>query len=407
MTETAVQGQVADRFAPVREAFARNFADFGEVGASLRVALHGEIVADLWGGIANQKTQAPWQEDTVSVVFSCTKGATAICAHTLISQGAFDLATPVGDIWPEFAAGNKQDATVRMMLDHSVGVPVLREKLKTDGIYDWDYMCERLAAEEPFWRPGDRNGYHGLTFGWTVGELVRRASGKSLGTYFRDVIAEPLGLDFWIGLSEEIEPRVAPMIFRRHEPGDAQPPFLEVGLNQPGSIPHLFLFNSGGFLSKGCNSREGHVAELGGAGGITNGRGLEGMYRPFANGGSWDGVDLVDAATLADMEAISMATGRDATLQIPTRFAPGFMKSMDNRALGIEGAIIGRRAFGHVGAGGSLGFADPETGISFGYTMNRMGEGLLLNERGQGLVDAVYQALGGMEQAGGAWRPAA
>ena len=129
MTETAVQGQVADRFAPVREAFARNFSEYGEVGASLRVALHGEIVADLWGGIADQKTQAPWQEDTVSVVFSCTKGATAICAHTLISQGAFDLATPVGDIWPEFAAGNKQEATVRMMLDHSVGVPVLREKL--------------------------------------------------------------------------------------------------------------------------------------------------------------------------------------------------------------------------------------------------------------------------------------
>ena len=230
---------------------------------------------------------------------------------------------------------------------------------------------------------------------WTVGELVRRVSGKSLGTYFADEIAGPLGLDFWIGLPEEIEPRVAPMIFRRHEPGDALPPFLEVGLNQPGSIPHLFLFNSGGFLSKGCNSRAGHVAELGGAGRITNGRGLEGMYRPFANGGSWDGVDLVDAATLADMEAISVATGRDATLQITPRFAPGFMKSMDNRGLGIEGAVIGRRAFGHVGAGGSLGFADPETGISFGYPLNRMGEGLLLNERGQGLVDAVYHANSG------------
>ncbi|MDF1719227.1 MAG: serine hydrolase [Minwuia sp.] len=407
MTETKIHGQASDRFAGVRDVFARNFAENGEVGASVCVTLNGETVVDLWGGVADQTTGAAWGEDTVSVVFSCTKGATAICAHTLISQGKFDLATPVGDIWPEFAAGNKAEATVRMMLDHSVGVPVLREKLKHNGTYDWDYMCERLAAEEPFWRPGDRNGYHGLTFGWTVGELVRRTTGKSLGTYFQDAIAGPLGIDFWIGLPEEIEPRVAPMIFRRHEPGDAQPPFLKVGLNEPGSIPHLFLFNSGGFLSKGCNTREGHMAELGGASGITNGRGLAGMYRPFANGGSWDGVDLVDAGTLADMEAISVATGRDATLQIPTRFAPGFMKSMDNRALGIEGAIMGRRAFGHVGAGGSLGFADPETGLSFGYSMNRMGEGLLLNERGQGLVDAAYDALGGMEQAGGAWRPAA
>lgn len=405
MTEVRIEGHADGRFEAVRRAFEENFLARGEVGASCCLTLKGEVVVDLWGGVADPSDGRRWQKDTVSVVFSATKGATAICAHLLIDEGRLALEMPVGDVWPEFADGGKADATVRMMLDHSAGVPVLREKLKPDGVYDWDYMCERLAAEAPFWRPGDRNGYHGMTFGWTVGELVRRVSGQSLGTFFRDRVAAPLGIDFWIGLPEEIEPRVAPMIFERHDPNKALPPFLQVGLKEPGSIPHLFLFNSGAFLAKGCNTREGHAAELGGAGGITNGRGLALMYRPFANGGAWAARRLVGRETLMAMEEVSTATNRDATLQIPTRFAPGFMKSMDNRALGIESAIIGQRAFGHVGAGGSVGFADPATGLSFGYTMNRMGEGLLLNARGQALVDAAYRSLGDeMEIAGGAWR---
>lgn len=401
-----MNGTVKAGFEKVETAFRTNFSEREEVGASCCVTIDGEVVADLWGGEADPETGRAWEEDTVSVVFSATKGATAICAHHLIDQGTFGLHTPVADIWPEFGQGAKAKATVRMMMDHTVGVPVLREKLKKDGIYDWEYMCECLAAEEPFWNPGERGGYHGLTFGWTVGELVRRASGKSLGAFFADEIADPLGLDFWIGLPEEIEPRVAPMIFRRHQPGDALPPFLEVGLGQAGSIPSLFLFNSGGFLGEGCNSRKGHVAELGGAGGITNGRGLAGMYRPFANGGEWDGVRLAGKDTIRAMSEVSAASNLDATLQIPVRFGPGFMKSMDNRALGLESAIIGQEAFGHVGAGGSIGFADPVNRISFGYTMNRMGEGLLLNSRGQALVDAVYESIGGMEISGGGWRRA-
>lgn len=401
-----MKGHVRPGFEKVREAFQANFDERNEVGASCCVTIEGEIVADLWGGEADPTTGAAWEEDTVSVVFSSTKGATAICAHHLIDQGAFALSTPVSEIWPEFGQGAKAGATVRMMLDHTVGVPVLREKLKKDGIYDWDYMCERLAAEEPFWRPGERGGYHGMTFGWTVGELVRRVSGRSLGAYFQEEIAGPLGIDFWIGLPEEIEPRVAPMIFRRHQQGDPMPPFLEMGMNQPGSIPHLFLFNSGGFLGHGCNTREGHAAELGAGGGITNGRGLALMYRPFANGGEWDGVSLAGKQTIDAMSEVSAASNLDATLQISVRFGPGFMKSMDNRGLGIEGVIMGARAFGHVGAGGSLGFADPENRISFGYTMNRMGDGLLLNDRGQALVDAVYDCVGGLEISGGAYRRA-
>ena len=169
-------------------------------------------MVDLWGGTADQKTGAPWTKDTVSIVFSCTKGATALCAHVLASRGKLDLDAPVAELWPEFAQNGKERATTRMMLDHSVGVPALRAKVKDSGPYEWDYMTGLLAEEAPFWEPGTRNGYHGFTFGWTVGEMVRRAAGVSLGTFFQDEIAKPLGLDFWIGLPEAIEPRVAPII---------------------------------------------------------------------------------------------------------------------------------------------------------------------------------------------------
>ncbi len=171
----------------------------------------GETVVDLWGGIADQKTGAAWTKDTVSIVFSCTKGATALCAHILASRGKLDLDAPVAELWPEFAKNGKERATTRMMLDHSVGVPALRAKVKDSGPYEWDYMTGLLAEEAPFWEPGTRNGYQGFAFGWTVGEMVRRAAGMSLGTFFQNEIAKPLGLDFWIGLPEEIEPRVAPI----------------------------------------------------------------------------------------------------------------------------------------------------------------------------------------------------
>jgi CubicO group peptidase (beta-lactamase class C family) len=280
-----------------------------------------------------------------------------------------------------------------MMLDHSAGVPALREKVKNSGPYEWDYMTDRLAAEEPFWAPGTRNGYHGFTFGWTVGEMVRRASGKSLGTYFQDEIAKPLGLDFWIGLPEAIEPRVAPMIPYIYKPAQARTPFMTDLSKVPTSPASLFFFNTGDWRIGSADTRAGHAAEIGAANGITNARGLAGMYAPLARGGG----KLVDRKTLTRMGEVSMATHDDATLRIPTRFALGFMKSMDNRKRSegakifgpdIDSVIMSSAAFGHVGAGGSLGFADPAAGMSFGYTMNSMGPGLLLNERGQALVDA-------------------
>ncbi len=408
MSSSMTQGTCRPGFERVAEAFEKNLKEKGEIGASVCLTVGGETVVDLWGGVADPKTQAAWTRDTVSIVFSCTKGATALCAHVLASRGALDLDAPVAELWPEFAQAGKERVTTRMMLDHSSAVPAVRAKVKDDGPYDWAYMTERLAAEVPFWEPGTRNGYHGFTFGWTVGEMVRRASGKSLGTFFREEIAGPLGLDFWIGLPEEIEPRVAPIVAHVYKAADAVTPFMRDLATNKESVAALFYFNNGAWRSGGANTRAGHAAEIGAANGITNARGLAGMYAPLANGGG----DLVDATTLARMGEVSMATHDDATLRIPTRFALGFMKSMDNRRRSLaaklwgedcDSVILGSAAFGHVGAGGSLGFADPVAGLSFGYTMNRMGPGLLMNERGQSLVDAAYLSLGYKNKDGGVW----
>jgi CubicO group peptidase (beta-lactamase class C family) len=240
------EGTCKPGFERVAEAFQKNFDTKGEVGASVCLAVGGETVVDLWGGTADQKTGAPWKKDTVSIVFSCTKGATAICAHVLASRGKLDLDAPVAELWPEFAHNGKERATTRMMLDHSVGVPALRAKVKDSGPYEWDYMTGLLAEEAPFWEPGTRNGYHGFTFGWTVGELVRRAAGVSLGTFFQNEIAKPLGLDFWIGLPEEIEPRVAPIIAYAYKVEEAKTPFMIDLATRRDSPAALFYFNAPG-----------------------------------------------------------------------------------------------------------------------------------------------------------------
>jgi CubicO group peptidase (beta-lactamase class C family) len=402
------EGLCKPGFERVAEAFKKNFDANGEVGASVCLTVGGETVVDLWGGTADPKTGAPWNKDTVSIVFSCTKGATAVCAHVLASRGKLDLDAPVAELWPEFAQNGKEHATTRMMLDHSVGVPALRTKVKDSGPYEWDYMTGLLANEAPFWEPGTRNGYHGFTFGWTVGEMVRRAAGVSLGTFFQNEIARPLGLDFWIGLPEEIEPRVAPIIAYAYKANEAKTPFMIDLATRRDSPAALFYFNVGAWRTGGANTRAGRAAEIGAANGITNARGLAGLYAPLANGGG----KLVDGKTLARMGEVSMATHDDATLRIPTRFALGFMKSMDNRRRSVgaklfgpdvDSVIMGSAAFGHVGAGGSLGFADPAAGLSFGYTMNRMGPGLLMNERGQALIDAAYLSLGYNNKDGGVW----
>ncbi len=391
-----VEGQLDPKFKGVAEAFVENFESRDEVGANVALTLEGQTLVDLWGGKKARDGEA-WTHDTMSIVFSCTKGATAICAHILADRGLLDLDAPVAKYWPEFAQAGKEEVTVSMMLDHSVGLPHLRPKLKDGAYYDYDYMIGLLEKEEPFWVPGTRNGYHGVTFAWTVGELVHRASGKRLGEFFRDEVAKPLGLDFYIGLPEALEPRVALMIFAEPDAATLASRFSQTVMSDPTSPAHLFLLNNGG---ANFNSREAHAAEIGSANGISNGRGLAGLYAPLANG------KLVSADTLARMGRVSMATHEDATLLIPSRFALGFMKSMDNRAIpntSNMSCIMSDSAFGHVGMGGSIGFADPEAHMSFGYNMNRMGNGILVNDRCQSLMDEAYKALGYRSNASGVW----
>jgi len=397
-----VEGLCQQEFQAVADQFIANF-EGEEVGASLCITIGGETVVDLWGGMKAGTSPENWEENTVSVVFSCTKGATALCAHHLIDQGVLDIHEKVGHYWPEFATNGKEDATVEMMLNHSVGVPALREPVKEGGYCDWDYMVQRLAAEAPFWKPGTRNGYHMMTFGWTVGELVRRVSGQSLGAYFREHIATPLALDFSIGLPEDQHARVSKMLRWRPKKGDQPAPFTQAMLNDRQSLQYLAFMNSGKHKT---DSTESYLAELGGGGGIANARALAGMYAPLANGGTHKGVRIVSEDHIERMRSVSVATLEDATLLMPSRFGLGYMRSMDNRHRSsgeMETMILGRGGFGHAGAGGSVGFADPEETLSLGYSMNQMGAGILLNQRGQGLVDATYRCLGYRTNTPGYW----
>lgn len=404
----SVEGTCAPEFAEVRAEFERNFAERDEVGASVHVTVDGETVVDLWGGVASPGT--PWSRDTLVHVWSCTKGATALCAHMLAARGELDLDAPVTRYWPEFGKNGKDGVQVRHLLNHQVGLPAVREPLPPGAFYDWEYMTDVLAREEPFWAPGTAHGYHGLTFGFLVGEVIRRVSGRSLGRYFRDEVAEPLGLDFWIGLPEEHESRVTPTIpVDPTQHGLNLPTMYLTAFGDPTSMQALQVINNGGYMFPGeSDTRAAHAAELGSTGGITNARGLAELYRPLALGGAYRGVRLVSEAQLARMGAVSSAVTIDPLVLVSSRFSLGFVKAIDNRGAASpadrEGILMSEEAFGHAGFGGSAGFADPRARLSFGYAMNRMGSGLGLNDRGQSLVDATYRALGYHQApSGGIW----
>lgn len=397
-----IYGVCDSRFEPVLDRFAHGFEALGELGASLCLTLEGETVLDLWGGHADKDKTRAWEKDTLTTVFSCTKAATALVAHWLADRGQLDLDAPVTDYWPEFAAAGKEKTAVSMLLDHTAGVPALRSPVKPGGALDWDYMVGRVAAEEPFFEPGTRLSYHGFTYAWTVGEVVRRAAGKPMSDIFRTEIKDRLGIDFTIAaLADEadaIEARYAPVLPAKMRAGEEPTALMRAMGRDPNSISALFFLNTGGL---NFNRGETHRAEIGSANGLSNGRGLAGLYRPLALGGE----GLLSARGLARMSRTSSATRLDATLMAGTRFGLGVMRSVDNRRgpFGTDSVILGERAFGHVGAGGSIGFADPEAGLSFGYAMNQMGLSVMLNERGQGLVDAAYRCLGYSGNDSGAW----
>jgi CubicO group peptidase (beta-lactamase class C family) len=398
-----ISGFVEPEFQAVADSFIQNFSLRNELGASCCVRIGEQTVVDLWGGFSSVEKIQRWQEDTVVVVFSCTKAMTALCAHLLIERGQLKLKEPVATYWPEFAQHGKDKITVEMMLNHSSALPAFRQPIKPDGYDDWDYMVKRLEQEEPFWLPGTRTGYHLISFGWTVGELIRRVSGMSLGQFFDQELAQPLQADFWIGLPEDNANRVAPVAMGPIDQSQPMSDFMTAIINDPTSISHLALSNSGG---NNANSAATLRAEIGGAGGVSNARAMAKLFSPLANGGVVGDRQYFSQQSIQRMSTVSTATMLDATLLVPTRFALGFMKSMDNRtckAGNTDSFIIGDRAFGHVGAGGSTVFADPDNKLAFAYTMNLMGPGVLLNHRGQSLVDAAYLSLGYQNNTSGYW----
>ena len=387
-TKTNIDGYVAKGFEPVLNAFTANFEKHGDVGAAFSLYHQGKKVVDLWGGVTDEESGRPWVEDNIVMVFSSTKGATAICAHLLAERGQLDLDAPVAQYWPEFAAAGKQDIPVRWLLSHRVGLPVFDTVLTPEQFLDWDFAVKTLASQSPAWEPGTTHGYHAGTYGWLVGEVIRRISGKSVGTFFADEVARPLGLDFWIGLPESEEHRVVPMVSV-----DLQDEELDQQANTEKRRALLDAArDEDSYLSRpqtteplDPNTRAFRAAEIPAGNGITDARSLARMYASLIGDGV-DGVRLLKRETVET--AISeQSNGRDEVLQIPTRFGLGFSLYAESTPLGQEGA------FGHSGAGGSLGFADPKAEIAFGYVMNKMQLVAGDDPRTLSLTSAVHKSL--------------
>ena len=389
-TTVVIQGVCDPRFQGVKEAFAQNFADYGEVGAAVAVVVGGRAVVDLWAGHADAARSRPWQRDTIVNVFSTTKGITAICAHRLADQGLLDIDAPVAKYWPEFAQAGKEEIPVRYLLSHRAGLPAIRALLPPGSAYNWERMTSALAAEEPWWEPGSKHGYHALTFGYLVGEVVRRISGQSLGTYFRKEIAEPLGLDFHIGLSEQNDARVAEMLpMPLPEPGEDN--LIAKAFSDPQSMTFKAFANPPDLMVPGTvNSRQWRAAEIPAANGHSDARSLARIYGALAEGGELDGVAVLSLDEI-ERARVEQSYGDDAVLLgLPSRFGLGFMLDLPEHKIVPQGEM-----FGHSGAGGSLGFADPAAGVGFGYVMNKMivPPDYFIDPRWRGLVDATYAAL--------------
>jgi len=389
MTATdSIHGHVDPAFAAVEEAFAANFANGLESGAAFCLYLDGKPVVDLWGGVAGD---AAWAEDTLQMVFSTTKGAAAICAHLLAQQGRLDFDAPVASYWPEFAAEGKGEIPVRWLMCHKAGLPVIDAQLTFEEVCAITPVVAALAASKPIWEPGTKHGYHAVTYGWLVGEVVRRITGQTLGQFFASSIAAPLGLEFWIGLPESEEHRVAPLL-PAPEPDDPAIRALVASIMTPDSLVvraltingALGTFGGEGGMADVFNSRAIHATEMPAANGITTARSLARLYASTVS--SVDGIRLLTPATV-EAAIVEQACGPDEILSVESRFGTGFMLN------GTLTPLLGTSSFGHAGAGGSLGFADPDAGIGFGYVMSQMSGGLTNDPRANSLVAAVRSCL--------------
>jgi CubicO group peptidase (beta-lactamase class C family) len=375
--DAQIHGQCDDRFAGVRDLLAASLAQGTDVGASVVVTVDGEPVVDIWGGWIDEARTRPWERDTITNVWSTTKTMTALCALMLVDEGALDLDAPVDKYWPEFAAGGKGGRVlVRHLLGHTAGLPGWSEPLRTEDLYDWEKATSLLAAQEPWWEPGTASGYHAVTQGYLVGEVVRRLTGQSLGDFFRARVSGPLGADFHIGLDPSEFGRVANVI---------PPPPLDPNL-EPSDLARRTLGNPP-LTAEAAWTEPWRRAEIPAANGHGNARSVAAVQSVVANGGEVGGVRLLSAAG-CERIFLEQAHGTDLVLGTPMRLGVGY--GLPSAEMGLDPSM---RACFWGGWGGSVVVNNLDTRMTAAYMMNKMADGLVGDTRGIGLVLAAHLAL--------------
>ncbi|MGE6790832.1 serine hydrolase domain-containing protein [Pseudomonas guineae] len=379
-----IQGYFDLKFEALRDAFAALFEDSQERGMALCVQVGGETVVDLWAGVADKDGQQAWHSDTILNLFSCTKTFTAVTALQLVGEGKLELDAPVARYWPEFAAAGKDKVTLRHLLSHQAGLPALRQMLPAEALYDWQTMTAALAAEQPWWALGEGHGYAPITYGWLVGEVLRRVEGRGPGESIVARTATPLGLDFHVGLADEEFDRVAIISRGKGNFGDAAAQrLLKTMMSEPAAMSTRAFTNPPSIMTS-TNKPEWRRMQQPAANGHGNARSLAGFYSGLLDG------RLLESELLAELTR-EHAVGEDKTLLTRTRFGLGCMLDQPEVANATYG--MGPRAFGHPGAGGSIGFADPERDVAFGFVTNNLGPFVLMDPRAQKLARLLADCL--------------
>ena len=379
-----IQGYFDLKFEALRDAFAALFDEPQERGMALCVQVGGETVVDLWAGVADKEGQQAWHSDTILNLFSCTKTFTAVTALQLVGEGKLELDAPVARYWPEFGAAGKDKITLRHLLSHQAGLPALREMLPAEALYDWHAMTTALAAEQPWWPLGEGHGYAPITYGWLVGEVLRRVEGRGPGESIVARTAKPLGLDFHVGLADEEFDRVAIISRGKGNFGDAAAQrLLKTMMSEPAAMSTRAFTNPPSIMTS-TNKPEWRRMQQPAANGHGNARSLAGFYSGLLDG------QLLESELLAELTR-EHAVGEDKTLLTRTRFGLGCMLDQPEIANATYG--MGPRAFGHPGAGGSIGFADPERDVAFGFVTNNLGPFVLMDPRAQKLARLLADCL--------------
>ncbi|MFI1679170.1 serine hydrolase domain-containing protein [Streptomyces sp. NPDC020607] len=390
-----VHGTVAAGYEPVRDAFVRNFGERGERGAAVTVYRGGRRVVDLWGGTKDvdgdfEAGDAPWERGTAQIVRSATKGVAAAALLLLHQRGELDLDAPVGSYWPEFKARGKERVLVRHVLAHRAGVPALDRPLTPAEALDPDLAAAVVAAQAPFWEPGEDHGYHAQTYSWLVGELVRRVTGRPVGEWIADEIAGPLGLDLWVGLpASEAEAGRAGRLGRIEAP--AGPGGLRMrpkrNVAEAYADPESLTRRAFGAIDPSPDENDSayRAAALPASNGVATADALARFYAGLV-GEVGGGRALFTPATV-ELARAEASAGPDRVLVVGTRFGLGYMLH------GAASPLLGPGSFGHPGRGGALGFADPESGVAFGYVTNGMNKGVTADPRAQALVRALRESL--------------